>query len=65
MLLVNIQHPIQVHLPTIMGNLTERFQYYRVVVVVVIQEAAFHRPYVQDVHSLHYSARIARYSAHL
>ena len=62
MLLINIQHPIQVQLPTIMGNQTGRFQYYR---VVVIQEAAFHRMYAQGMHILHNSARNARYSAHL
>jgi hypothetical protein len=61
MLFITVQHPIPVQLPTIMGNQTGRFQYY----LVVIQEAAFHRLYAQGMYSLRYSARIARYSAHL
>jgi hypothetical protein len=62
MLLINIQHPIQTKLPTIIGKQTGRFQDY---LVVFIQEATFHRLYAQGIHSLHYLSRNASYSAHL
>jgi hypothetical protein len=66
MLLINIQHPIRAHPPTIIGKQTSRFQEYPIIIIIIIiQEAVFYSLYAQGMHSFHYLPRNASYSARL